>query len=145
MIVVYQRVSRAEVRVEGRVVSRIGRGALLLVGVAIGEDSEAARWMAEKVAGLRVHDDADGKLNLSLQDIGGEVLAVSQFTLLGDCRKGTRPTYINAAPAPTAEPIFVRFVEFLRAEGVPVQIGVFGAHMEVELVNDGPVTLVVSS
>jgi D-tyrosyl-tRNA(Tyr) deacylase len=143
MIVVYQRVSRAEVRVEGRVVSRIGRGALLLVGVAVGDDSEAARWMAEKVAGLRVHDDAEGKLNLSLKDIGGEVLAVSQFTLLGDCRKGKRPTYIQAAPAQIAEPIFVRFVEFLRAEGVPVQIGVFGAHMEVELVNDGPVTLVV--
>jgi D-aminoacyl-tRNA deacylase len=144
MVVVYQRVSRAEVRVEGQVVSRIGRGALLLVGVAVGDDSEAARWMAQKVAGLRVHDDAEGKLNLSLKDIGGEVLAVSQFTLLGDCRKGKRPTYINAAPAEVAEPIFVRFVEFLRAEGLPVQMGVFGAHMEVELVNDGPVTLVVA-
>jgi D-tyrosyl-tRNA(Tyr) deacylase len=144
MIVVYQRVSRAEVRVEGQVVSRIGRGALLLVGVAVGDDSEAARWMAQKVAGLRVHDDAEGKLNLALPDIGGEVLAVSQFTLLGDCRKGKRPTYINAAPAETAEPIFVRFVEFLRAEGLAVQTGVFGAHMEVELVNDGPVSLVVS-
>ncbi len=143
MIVVYQRVSRAEVRVEGQVVSRIGRGALLLVGVAVGDNSEEARWMAEKVAGLRVQDDAEGKLNLSLQDISGEVLAVSQFTLLGDCRKGKRPSYTRAAPAELAEPLFVRFVEFLRAEGVPVQIGVFGAHMEVELVNDGPVTLVV--
>lgn len=145
MVVVYQRVGRAEVRVEGQAISRIGRGALLLVGVAVGDDSEAARWMAEKVAGLRVHDDAEGKLNLSLKDIGGEVLAVSQFTLLGDCRKGKRPSYIQAAPAQTAEPMFIRFVDFLKAEGIPVQIGSFGATMEVELINDGPVTLIVNS
>ncbi len=143
MRVVYQRVSRAEVRVAGKLLSRIGRGALLLVGVAQGDDSETARWMAQKIAGLRVHDDADGKLNLSLQDVGGEVLAVSQFTLLGDCRKGKRPSYTEAAPPEVAEPLFIRFVEFLREQGVPVQIGAFGEHMEVELVNDGPVTVVV--
>lgn len=145
MIVVYQRVSRAEVRVQGEVVSRIGRGALLLVGVSRNDDSEGARWLANKVAGLRVHDDSDGKLNLSIKDISGEILAVSQFTLLGDCRKGKRPSYTEAAPPEVAEPLFIRFVEFLRDEGVPVQIGAFGEHMEVELVNDGPVTLVVHS
>jgi len=143
MRIVYQRVSRAEVRVDGQVVSRIGRGALLLVGIANGDDSATARWMAEKIAGLRVHDDSEGKLNLSLKDIGGEILAVSQFTLMGDCRKGKRPSYTDAAPPEIAEPLFVRLVEFLRQEGVPVQMGAFGEHMEVELVNDGPVTVVV--
>lgn len=143
MRVVYQRVARAEVRSSGKVISRIGRGALLLVGIAVGDDSEAARWMAQKVAGLRVHDDSEGKLNLSVKDIEGEILAVSQFTLLGDCRKGKRPSYTEATPPETAEPLFIRFVEFLRQEGVPVQIGSFGEHMEVELVNDGPVTVVV--
>lgn len=143
MRVVYQRVSRAEVRVDGKVVSRIGKGALLLVGVAKSDDSETARWMAQKIAGLRVHDDEDGKLNLSLLDIGGEVLAVSQFTLLGDCRKGKRPSYTEAASPEVAEPLFIRFVDFLREQGVPVQIGAFGEHMEVELVNDGPVTVLV--
>jgi len=143
MIVVYQRVSRAQVRVGAEVISRINRGALLLVGLSKDDGSDTARWMAQKVAGLRVFDDADGKLNLSLKEVGGEVLAVSQFTLLGDCRKGKRPSYVEAAPAEIAEPLFMRFVEFLRAVGVPVQIGTFGAHMEVELVNDGPVTLVI--
>ncbi len=143
MVVVYQRVSHAEVRVDQNAVSRIGRGALLLVGIEIRDDSAALRWMASKVAGLRVHDDGEGKLNLSLKDISGEVLAVSQFTLLGDCRKGKRPSYIKAAPPDVAEPLFMRFVEFLREEGIPVQVGAFGEHMEVELTNDGPVTLVI--
>ena len=143
MIVVYQRVSHAEVRVDQNTISRIGRGALLLVGIENGDDSAALRWMASKIAGLRVHDDEEGKLNLSLKDISGEVLAVSQFTLLGDCRKGKRPSYIEAAPPEVAEPLFMRFVEFLREEGIPVQIGAFGERMEVDLINDGPVTLVL--
>jgi D-tyrosyl-tRNA(Tyr) deacylase len=143
MVIVYQRVSKAEVRVGGEVKSRIGIGALLLVGVGQGDNSDAARWMAQKVTGLRVHEDSDGKLNLSLKDISGEVLAVSQFTLLGDCRKGKRPSFTWAAPPEKAEPLFIRFVEFLRQEGVPVQMGAFGEHMEVELVNDGPVTLII--
>ena len=145
MIVVYQRVSMAEVRADDKIISKIGRGALLLVGISQGDDSEAARWMAAKVAGLRVHEDTEGKLNLSLKDISGKVLAVSQFTLLGDCRKGKRPSFIKAAPPEQAEPLFIRFVEFLREEGIPVQIGAFGEHMEVELVNDGPVTLIIQS
>ncbi|MFH1863058.1 MAG: D-aminoacyl-tRNA deacylase [bacterium] len=145
MVVVYQRVLRAAVHVNQQTISSIGKGALLLVGISVQDDSEALRWMAKKIAGLRVHDDAAGKLNLSLLDIGGEVLAVSQFTLLGDCRKGKRPSYTDAAPAATAEALFIRFVELLKEEGVPVQIGAFGEHMEVELVNDGPVTLVVQS
>ncbi len=115
MLIVYQRVKHAEVRLGQQTISRIGRGALLLVGIARGDDSDVARWMAQKAAGLRVHDDAEGKLNLSLKDIGGEVLAVSQFTLLGDCRKGQRPSYTQAAAPEVAEPLFVRFVEFLRA------------------------------
>ncbi len=145
MVVVYQRVIRAEVRADGGVVSRIGRGALLLVGIALDDTVETTRWMAEKAAGLRVHDDAEGRLNLSVVDIDGEILAVSQFTLLGDCRKGKRPSYTQAAPPEIAEPLFIFFVERLREQGVPVQIGRFGAHMEVELVNDGPVTLIIQS
>lgn len=143
MKVVYQRVLRAEVRVNGNVTSRSGKGALLLVGLATDDDSDTLRWMAEKIAGLRVHDDETGKLNRSLRDIGGDVLAVSQFTLLGDCRKGKRPSYTKAARPEIAEPLFVRFVELLRDAGLPVQTGVFGEHMEIELVNDGPVTLVI--
>ncbi len=143
MRVVYQRVLSAEIRVGERVISKIGRGALLLVGIEVGDDSETLRWMAEKIAGLRVHEDAGGKLNLSLKDIRGEALAVSQFTLLGDCRKGKRPSFTKAAPLEEAETLFVRLVEFLQGEGIAVQIGAFGEHMQVELVNDGPVTLVI--
>ncbi|TKJ42578.1 D-tyrosyl-tRNA(Tyr) deacylase [candidate division LCP-89 bacterium B3_LCP] len=143
MIVIYQRVNRAEVRVGEEITSAIGRGALLLVGIKRDDDSEVLRWMAKKVAGLRVHDDQDGKLNLSLEEIGGEVLAVSQFTLLGDCRRGKRPSFTRAAPPDIAEPLFIRFVELLKEEGIPVQIGAFGEHMQVELVNDGPVTLML--
>ncbi|MBU0518225.1 D-tyrosyl-tRNA(Tyr) deacylase [bacterium] len=143
MRIVYQRVSRAEARLKNVPISRIGPGALLLVGIASGDDRDTLRWMAQKVAGLRVHDDSEGKLNLSLQDTGGEVLAVSQFTLLGDCRKGKRPSYTTAARPETAEPLFMHFVELLRAAGLSVQIGAFGEHMDVEFVNDGPVTLVI--
>ncbi len=143
MVVVYQRVSRAVVRVGTDIISQINRGALLLVGIAEGDDSDTLRWMAKKTAGLRVHEDNEGKMNWSLMDIGGEILAVSQFTLLGDCQKGKRPSYTKAGRPETAEPLFIRFVEFLRQEGVSVKIGKFGAHMEVELVNDGPVTLIL--
>lgn len=144
MRIVLQRVSRASVTVEGTVVGRIGRGLLLLVGFT-GEDAgDTLRWMANKVLGLRVFADPHGKMNLSLKDIGGDVLVVSQFTLYGDTRKGRRPSFIRAAGPGIAVPLYEHFVAALR-ERAPgrVETGVFGAMMDVELVNDGPVTLVL--
>lgn len=145
MRVLLQRVSRAEVRIrEGgsvRVAGRIGRGFVLLVGVTHGDGDEQAAWMAEKVAGLRLFADAADKMNLSLADVRGAVLAVSQFTLYGDAAKGRRPSFIDAARPETARPLYERFVGFLRAQGLQVETGEFGAMMDVELVNDGPVTL----
>ena len=143
MRVVLQRVSRARVSVEGRVTGEIGEGLLLLVGFTAGDGEEALRWMAEKVAGLRVFTDADGKMNRSVEEVGGGLLVVSQFTLYGDARKGRRPSFIEAARPEVAIPLYERFVEILRATGLPVGTGEFGAMMEVELVNDGPVTLIL--
>jgi D-aminoacyl-tRNA deacylase len=142
--IVLQRVSEASVTVEGEVVSEIGSGLLLLVGVAAGDGEAQADWLAEKVAGLRIFNDEEGKMNLSVRDVGGEVLAVSQFTLLADTRKGKRPSFVRAAPPEEAEPLFDHFCERLRASGVgTVETGSFGAMMEVALVNDGPVTIVL--
>jgi D-aminoacyl-tRNA deacylase len=142
--IVLQRVSEASVTVEGEVVSEIGSGLLLLVGVAAGDGEAQADWLAEKVAGLRIFSDEEGKMNLSVRDVGGEVLAVSQFTLLADTRKGKRPSFVRAAPPEEAEPLFDHFCERLRASGVgTVETGSFGAMMEVALVNDGPVTIVL--
>jgi D-tyrosyl-tRNA(Tyr) deacylase len=141
MRVLLQRVSRAEVRVAGDVVGKIDRGFLLLVGITDTDTEAKAQWMAEKVAGLRLFADADDKMNLALADVGGAVLAVSQFTLYGDAAKGRRPSFIAAARPELAKPLYDRFVALLRAQGVPVETGQFGAMMEVELVNDGPVTL----
>lgn len=144
MRIILQRVKRASVSVDGEPVSGIGPGLLLLVGVAEGDGPEAAGWLAGKVAGLRVFADETGRMNRSVTDSGGEVLAVSQFTLLGDTRKGNRPSFVRAAPPETAEPLFDAFCERLRAAGVtPVRTGRFGAMMDVELVNDGPVTLLL--
>ena len=136
-----QRVSRAEVRVGTRVTGRIGVGYLLLVGFTEGDGEDELAWMAEKVAGLRLFADADGKMNLDLADVGGAVLVVSQFTLYGDARKGRRPSFVDAARPATAIPLYERFVARLRDGGLTVATGEFGAMMEVELVNDGPVTL----
>jgi len=136
-----QRVSRAEVRVEGRVVGRIGAGLLLLVGFTEADGEDAVAWTAEKVAGLRIFADDEGKMNRSVEETGGGVLVVSQFTLYGDTRKGRRPSFVDAARPETAIPLYERFVALLRARGLVVETGVFGAMMEVELVNDGPVTL----
>jgi len=136
-----QRVSRAEVRVDGRVTGRIGRGFLLLVGFTGGDGEEAVAWMADKVAGLRLFGDGEGKMNLDLAGVGGAVLVVSQFTLYGDARKGRRPSFIDAARPEVAVPLYERFVALLRERGLPVETGEFGAMMDVELVNDGPVTL----
>ncbi|HSK98753.1 MAG TPA: D-aminoacyl-tRNA deacylase [Rubrobacteraceae bacterium] len=144
MRIVLQRVKEASVTVGSVRISGIGAGLLLFVGVAEGDGRDAADWLAEKVAGLRIFNDAEGKMNLGVRDVGGGVLAVSQFTLLADTRKGKRPSFVRAAPPETAEPLFDYFCERLRAAGIsPVETGRFGAMMEVALVNDGPVTIVL--
>ena len=145
MRAVVQRVSRAAVRVEGRVTGEVGRGLLVLLGVAAGDREEDARWMADKLAQLRIFADADGKMNHSVEDEGGGVLLVSQFTLLGDARKGNRPSFAGAAPPEEANALYERVRSALALRGLPVATGVFRARMEVELVNDGPVTLLVDS
>ncbi len=141
MRVLLQRVSRAEVRVGNRVTGAIARGYLLFVGFTHADGEEHAAWMADKVAGLRLFADAEGKMNLGLDDVGGTVLVVSQFTLYGDAQKGRRPSFIAAARPAQAIPLYERFVALLRERGLPVHTGEFGAMMDVELVNDGPVTL----
>ncbi len=142
MRMVIQRVSRAEVRVEGAAVGRIARGLLLLVGLERGDGERQIERAAKRVATLRVFTDDEGRMNRGLDEIGGAVLAVSQFTVAGSIRKGRRPDFDRALPGELAEPMFERFVELLRNEGAAVETGVFGALMEVELVNDGPVTLI---
>lgn len=143
MRVVLQRVARAEVRVEGRRVGSIGVGYVLLVGFTSGDSDEALRWMVEKVRGLRLFPDAQGKMNLPIGEVGGELLVVSQFTLYGDVRKGRRPSFVEAAAPEEAERLYDRFIALLREGTIPVASGEFGAMMEVELVNDGPVTLII--
>jgi D-tyrosyl-tRNA(Tyr) deacylase len=145
MRAVLQRVSRASVRVEGNVVGEIGVGWLVLLGVARGDTEADADRLAEKTVVLRAFDDDAGKMNRDVTEVGGSVLAVSQFTLLADCRKGRRPSFIDAAEPTEAERLYERFVERIRQSGVPVATGVFRAMMAVELVNDGPVTLLLDS
>ncbi|MES3033391.1 MAG: D-aminoacyl-tRNA deacylase [Gemmatimonadota bacterium] len=141
MRVLLQRVTRAEVRVDERVTGRIGRGYLLLLGITHDDTESEATWLAEKIIGLRLFADADGKMNLALADVAGAVLVVSQFTLYGDARKGRRPSFIDAARPEVAIPLYERFIALLRERGVPVETGEFGASMQVDLINDGPVTL----
>ncbi len=143
MRIVLQRVSRARVTVEGRTTGEIGRGLLLLVGFTEVDGEEALAWMADKVVGLRIFPDEEAKMNRSLEEADGALLVVSQFTLYGDARKGRRPSFVDAARPETAIPLYERFLALLRATGRPVQTGEFGAMMEVELVNEGPVTLVL--
>lgn len=143
MRVVLQRVSRAEVRVGGRVTGRIDRGFLLLVGFTHTDAEAALVWMAEKIVGLRLFADAEDKMNLALTDVGGALLVVSQFTLYGDAVKGRRPSFIDAARPETAVPLYERFVDLLRSRVERVETGEFGAMMDVDLVNDGPVTLLL--
>ena len=145
MRVVLQRVSRAAVRVDGETIAEIGKGLLILVGVKAGDSEKDAEFLAEKCSGLRVFEDEQGRMNLALSDVGGSVLAVSQFTLYGDCRKGRRPSFTDAAPPEVGEKLYEHFVSRLRDLGASVQIGKFGARMQVELVNDGPVTFVLES
>lgn len=143
MRIVLQRVSRARVTVEGRVTGEIGRGLLLLAGFKEGDTDDALAWMADKVVGLRIFPDDEGKMNRSVQEAGGGLLVVSQFTLYGDARKGRRPSFVDAARPEIAIPLYERFVDLLRATGLAVGTGEFGAMMDVELVNDGPVTLIL--
>jgi D-tyrosyl-tRNA(Tyr) deacylase len=145
MRLVIQRVSRAAVRVDGATVGEIDRGALVLVGIATGDTPELADRVAAKVAGLRYFADPDGRTNLPIADVGGGFLVVSQFTLQADLRRGRRPGFTDAALPEVAEPLVERFVAYLRDAGHPVETGRFGAEMEVELVNDGPFTLLLDS
>jgi D-aminoacyl-tRNA deacylase len=141
MRLLLQRVSRAEVRVSGRAIGRIDTGFCLLVGFTHSDTAEQLAWMADKVIGLRLFGDAEGKMNLGLADVGGSLLVVSQFTLYGDAQKGRRPSFIDAARPELAEALYLQFVAMLRERGTRVETGEFGAMMEVDLVNDGPVTL----
>jgi D-tyrosyl-tRNA(Tyr) deacylase len=141
--VVLQRVRRGRVSVDGDTIAVIERGLVVLIGVGQTDTMSEAEWLAEKCAVLRVFEDEQGKTNLSVQDVGGEVLVVSQFTLYADTRKGRRPSFINAAPPEIAQPLVDHFVDHLGGLGVSVQKGVFGAHMLVEIENDGPVTILI--
>ena len=143
MRAVVQRVSRAAVRIDGRTVGAIGRGFVVLAGFAPTDAEAALAWMADKLIGLRLFADAEDKMNLALADVGGAMLVVSQFTLYGDASKGRRPSFIGAAAPEQAEALYERFVALLRERGVPVETGRFRAMMDVELVNDGPVTLLL--
>jgi D-aminoacyl-tRNA deacylase len=145
MRAVIQRVSSCRVVVSGKVVGEIGRGLLVLLGIRTGDTADQARWLADKAVGLRIFDDDQGKMNLAVTDVDGSVLVVSQFTLYGDCQKGRRPSFIDAARPEAAEPLYETFANAVRLQGVPVATGRFGADMQVELVNDGPVTLLLDA
>ncbi|MFO0950863.1 MAG: D-aminoacyl-tRNA deacylase [Isosphaeraceae bacterium] len=145
MRAVLQRVSRASVEVEGQIVGAVGRGWLVLLGVAKGDTDEDANRLVDKVLGLRAFEDPQGKMNLALGEVQGELLVVSQFTLLGDCRGGRRPSFTEAAAPAEAERLYLRFVERARAAGTRTETGIFRAMMRVELVNDGPVTFLLDS
>jgi D-tyrosyl-tRNA(Tyr) deacylase len=145
MRAVLQRVSSARILVAGEVVGQINHGLLVLLGVARPDTEAQARWLAEKIIGLRIFSDDAGKMNRDVTEVGGEVLVVSQFTLYGDCQKGRRPSFIDAAPPEIAVPLYEAFVTEVRALGVRTATGRFGAMMRVELVNDGPVTVIVEA
>lgn len=145
MRAVIQRVSRGSVLIEDQETRSIGQGLVVLIGIHPDDTIREIEWMSEKIIHLRIFEDEEGKMNRSLQDIGGEMLIVSQFTLYGDCRKGRRPGYSAAAPPSIAEPVYLQFVERVRSQGTTVETGTFRASMKVELVNDGPVTLLLDS
>lgn len=145
MKTVLQRVSSASVMVDGNIVGQIQRGILVLLGITAEDTRKEIDWLAEKIVTLRIFPDEEGKMNRSLLDIDGSLLIISQFTLYGDCQKGRRPSFIRAAPATVAEPLYNQFLDACRMLGVPTQAGIFGADMKVTLVNDGPVTLLLDS
>ena len=143
MRAVIQRVRNGRVSIDGKEIAAIGRGLVVLVGVGPGDTQEEARWLAEKCALLRIFEDQAGKTNLSVLDVEGEAIVVSQFTLYADTRKGRRPSFVKAAPPEMAEPLVLHFAELLRTQGISTQTGRFGAHMLVEIDNDGPVTILL--
>ena len=146
MRVVIQRCSRAEVRIDGQVAGQIGKGFMVLVGVTDGDGRQEAELLAKKVAQMRVFEDGDGKMNLGLKEVDGAILSISQFTLYADCKKGNRPSFINAARPEVAEPLYDYFNEVLRTQyGLQVEKGRFGADMRVDFVNDGPVTIILDT
>ncbi len=145
MRAVIQRVRRASVKVNGEAVGEIGRGLLVLLGVAKGDEESDAGYLADKISNLRVFEDSEGKMNLSLREVGGGALVVPQFTLYGDCRKGRRPSFTDAAEPEVGKKLYERLVEGLRQRGIAVEIGRFGAEMLVGIENEGPVTLIVES
>jgi D-tyrosyl-tRNA(Tyr) deacylase len=145
MRAVIQRVTEASVSVDGKVVGTIGPGMVVLLGVEKGDSEKDVAYVAEKISGLRIFDDSSGRMNLSVEDTGGEILAISQFTLYGDCRKGRRPSYTRAAGEDLAKRLYELFIAKLAERGIPVKSGVFGAHMDVHIANCGPVTLLVDS
>ena len=145
MRAVLQRVRSCRVIVAGETVGEIGRGLLVLLGIRTGDTADQVRWLADKVVGVRIFEDDQGKMNVSVTDAGGGILVVSQFTLYSDCQKGRRPSFIDAARPEVAEPLYEAFANAVRLHGVPVATGRFGADMQVELVNDGPVTLVLDT
>ena len=147
MRAVVQRVKRAEVRVDGRVVGRISKGLLVLIGVGVRDEYDDVKWMADKLVNLRIFEDDDSKMNLSLLDVGGEILLVSQFTLYGDCRRGRRPSFTDAADPEKGRDMFEKLIAYLKENyrNLRIETGVFRAMMEVELINDGPVTILLDS
>ena len=145
MRAVVQRVSRAKVTVEGEITGQIGTGLLVLLGVSEDDTQDDAAYLAEKIVGLRIFPDDEGKMNRSLEEVSGQMLVVSQFTLFGDCRKGRRPSFIDAARPEQADALYQTFVAAVAGQGIPVETGRFQTHMDVELVNDGPVTLLLDS
>ena len=145
MRAVIQRVKSASVTVEGKVVSEVSKGLLVFLGVAQEDTPDAVNYMASKIANLRIFEDEEGLMNLSVLDVGGEALVVSQFTLCGDCRKGRRPSFIDAARPEKADPLYQAFMDEISRLGVPVKAGIFQAMMDVELINDGPVTILLDS
>lgn len=145
MRAVVQRVDRAKVTVDGNIAGEISKGLMVLVGVVEGDTEKDAQYLADKVTGLRIFEDEAGKMNLSIKDIGGEILSISQFTLYGDCRKGKRPSFDKAAKPETAIVLYEKFNELCRQQDIKVETGIFGAHMLVELANNGPVTILLDS
>ncbi|ADY56397.1 D-tyrosyl-tRNA(Tyr) deacylase [Syntrophobotulus glycolicus DSM 8271] len=145
MRAVVQRVKKASVRVNHEIISQIGRGVLVLIGIGRNEQEEDIDWMTEKISGLRIFEDEQGKMNLSVMDIGGEILIVSQFTLFGDCRRGKRPSFSEACPPQEAKPIYDRLLKRFEEKGIAVSTGIFQAEMDLDLINWGPVTLLLDS